>query len=172
MVFLTNVWHFLIKKLKAKLCNYNNTTLHENNDDSTPKIWLKLPYLGRQREFLVKNLIQKVHRSFKIYVFLPNKDKIPDSFKANVVYKFSCPRCSHSYVGKTGCSLETQLSEHANINSYKTSMITQYLLNCPDAFYLANLNAFPNLDSSEKFPDKIHCHTSLVYTNSQNLILM
>ena len=50
------------------------------------------------------------------------------------------------------------------MRSYKTSAITQHLLNCPDALYLANLNAFPDLDSSEEFPDKIHCPTSLVYT--------
>ena len=130
----------------------------------------------------MKNLIRKVRRSLKIYVkiivvyqtkktpfFLPNKDKIPDFCKANVVYEFSCPRCGHSYIGKTERSLEIRLSEHANINSYKTSAITQHLLNCPDALYLANLNAFPNLDSSEEFPDKIHCPTSLVYTNSKIL---
>ena len=59
---------FLIKRLKAKLCHDNNTTLNGNDDDSAPKIWLKLPYLGRQGEFLVKNLIQKVRRSLKIYI--------------------------------------------------------------------------------------------------------
>ena len=107
-----------------------------------------MPYLGRQGEFLVKNLTQKVHRSLKIHVkiivvyqtkktpfFLLNKDKIPDSNKANVVYEFSCPGCGHSYIGKTERSLETRLSEHANINSYKTSAITQHLLNCSDALY-------------------------------------
>ena len=57
----------------------------------------------------------------------------------------------------------------ANINSYKTSAITQHLLNCPDALYLANLNTFPDLDSSEEFSDKIHCPTSLAYTNSKIL---
>ena len=132
-------------------------------------------YLGRHEEFLVKNLTRKMRRSLKIYVkiivvyqtkktsfFLPNKDKIPDSCKANVVYEFSCPGCGHSYIGKTERSLETRLCEHANINSYKTSAITQHLLNCPDALYLVNLNAFPDLDSSEKIPDKIHCPTSLV----------
>ena len=180
--FPTKVRHFLIKRLKAKLCHDNNTTLNGNDDDSAPKIWLKLPYLGRQGQFLVKNLIRKVRRSLKIYVkfivvyqtkktpfFLPNKDKIPDFWKANVVYEFSCPGCGHSYIGKTERSLETWLSEHANTNSYKTSAITQHLLNCPDALYLANLNAFPDLDSSEKFPDKIHCPTSLVYTNPKIL---
>ena len=101
--------------------------------------------------------------------FLPNKDKIPDSNKANVVYEFSCPGCGHSYTGKTERSLETRLPEHANINSYKTCAITQHLLNCPDALYLANLNTFPDLDSSEQFSDKMHCPTSLVYTNSKIL---
>ena len=77
-----------------------------------PKIWLKLAYLGRQGEFLVKNLIRKVRRSLKIHVkinvvyqtkktpfFLPKKDKVPDSCKANVVYEFSCPGCGHYYIG-------------------------------------------------------------------------
>ena len=114
--FPIKVRNFLFKKFKAKLCNDNNITLHgnnENNDDSEPKIQLKLPYLGRQGEFLVKNLIRKVRRSLKIHVkiivvyqakkapfFLPNKDKISDSNKANVVYEFSCPGCGHSYIGK------------------------------------------------------------------------
>ena len=67
--FPTKVRHFLIKRLKAKLCHDNNTTLNGNDDDDlAPKIWLKLPYLGRQGEFLVKNLIRKVCRSLKIYV--------------------------------------------------------------------------------------------------------
>ena len=66
--FPTKVRHFLIKRLKAKLCHDHNTTLNGNDDDSAPKIWLKLPYLGRQGEFLVKNLIRKVRRSLKIYV--------------------------------------------------------------------------------------------------------
>ena len=46
---------------------------------------------------------------------------------------------------------------------------SQHLLNCPDALYPANLNAFPDLDSSEEFPYKIHCPTSLVYNNSKIL---
>ena len=66
--FPTKVRHFLIKRLEAKLCHDNNTTLNGNDDDSAPKIWLKLPYLGRQGEFLVKNFIRKVRRSLKIYV--------------------------------------------------------------------------------------------------------
>ena len=59
-------------------------------------------------------------------------------------------------------------TEHANSKSYKTILIT-HLLNCPDALYLANLNTFPDLDSSKEFPDNIHCPTSLVYNNSKIL---
>ena len=182
--FPTKVGNFLIKNLKAKLCNDNNITLHgnnENNDDSVPKIWLKLPYLGRQGEFLVKNLIRKVCQSFNIRVkiivvhqtkrtpfFLSNKDKIPDSCKTNDVYEFLCPGCGHSYIGKTERSLE-RLSEHPYINSDKTSAITQHLLNCPDALYLANLNTFPDLDSSEEFSNKMLWPTFFVNINSKIL---
>ena len=102
-----------------------------------PKIWQKLPYLGRQGEFL-KTLSGKYAEVLKFIVkiivvyqtktpfFLPKKDKIPDSCKANVVYEFSCPGYSHYYIGKPKRSLETRLSEHVNMNSYKTSAVTQH----------------------------------------------
>ena len=61
--FPTKVRNFLIKKLEGKFCNDNNITLHGNNDDSVRKILLKLPYLGRQGEFLIKNLIPKICQS-------------------------------------------------------------------------------------------------------------
>ena len=123
--------------------------------------------MRRSLKIYVKIIV--VYQTKKTPFFLPNKDKIPDFCKVSVVYEFSCPGCGHSYIGKTERSLETRLSEHANINSYKTGAITQHLFNCPDALYLANLNAFPELDSSEEFPDKIYCPTSLVYTNSKIL---
>ena len=34
---------------------------------------------------------------------------------------------------------------------------------------IANLNTFPDLDSSEEFSDKMHCSTSLVFTHSKIL---
>ena len=123
--------------------------------------------MRRSLKIYVKIIV--VYQTKKTSFFLPNKDKIADSCKANFVYEFSCPGCGYSYIGKTERFLETRLSEHAYINSYKTSAITQHLLNCADALYLANLNAFPDLDSSEDFPDIIHCPTSLVYNNSKVL---
>ena len=110
-----------------------------------------------------------VYQTIKTSFFLPKKIKFRILVKPYVVYEFLCPGCGHSYTGKTERSLETRLSKHANINSYKTIAIIQHLLHCPDALYLANLNAFPDLDSSEDFPDKIHCPTSLVNNNSKIL---
>ena len=76
-----------------------------------------------------KKTTKRQKKDKKTSFFLPNKDKIPYSCKANVVSEFSCPGCGYSYIGKTERSLEARLSEHANINSYKTSAITQHLLN-------------------------------------------
>ena len=83
--------------------------------------------------------------------------------------------CGHSYIGKTERFLETRLSEHANINSYKTSAITQHLINCPDTLYLyVNLNTFPDLDSSEEFSDKMHSKIlySCKYNNPNQLLIL
>ena len=117
--------------------------------------------MRRNLKIYVKSIV--VYQTKKTPFFLPNKDKIPDSCKANVVYEFSCPGCGHSYISKTERSLKTRLSEPANIDSYKTSAITQHLFNSPDALYLANINKFPDLDSSEEFSVRILCPTLLVY---------
>ena len=83
---------------------------------------------------------------------------------------FCALNAGQSYIGKTGSSLETRLSEHA-ITSTLTKLAQSHntSLNCPDDLYLANLNTFPNLDCSEEFSDKLRCPTSLVYTNSKIL---
>ena len=81
--------------------------------------------MRRSLKIYVKIIV--VYQSEKTSFFLPNKDKITDSCKVNVVYEFSCPGCGRSYIDKTDRSLETRLSEHAYINCYKTGAITQNL---------------------------------------------
>ena len=40
------------------------------------------------------------------------KDILPDSLRANVVYKFKCDGCNATYVGQTGCHLHICIHEH------------------------------------------------------------
>ena len=75
--------------------------------------------MEKQGEFLVKKLFKKIQRNLiqpvkfviyntkKISYFLPKKDKIPNPSCSSIVYKFTCPGCNSSYVGKTERNLAT-----------------------------------------------------------------
>jgi hypothetical protein len=82
--------------------------------DDLPKIWIRLPFIGRYGNILTKKFINKTRRLLKSpckfilnwrttnpNCFLSCKDKTPDEYKSSVVYEFSCPGCRSTYIGKT-----------------------------------------------------------------------
>ena len=86
-------------------------TQNDFSDDARTKIWIRTPFLGKQGEFLAKNLLKKIQRNLtqpakfvviyattKVSYFLPKKDKIPNSSRSNIVYEFNCPGCNSSYI--------------------------------------------------------------------------
>ena len=99
--FPANVRLSIIRKLKTKYqvnsskdsSNHNTnevSTQNDFSDDARPKIWIRIPFLGKQGEYLVKNLLKKIQRNLtqpvkfvviydskKVSYFLPKKDKIP-----------------------------------------------------------------------------------------------
>ena len=132
----TNFYHFQImawngfpassrcaklRKLKSKHNSnnpapYSNTSA-ENNfsnniaDVNISKMWVRIPFLGKQGEYLIKKLIRKLQRNLtkpvkfnviyqtkKVSYFLFKKDKIPDLKRNDLVYEFSCPGCSATYI--------------------------------------------------------------------------
>ena len=110
----------IIKRLETNLSNEKET-----RDDERKKIWLDLPYNGKQGEHLVQSLVKKLKRYFKenvniivkyrtnkLSMFCPTKDKVSWDQKANVIYIIQCPGCHNDYVGKTDRNLITRLSEH------------------------------------------------------------
>ena len=90
----------ILRKLKSKhnsndSAPYSNTSSENNSnniaDENISKIWVRIPFLGKQGEFLVKKLIRKLQRNLtkpvkfiviyqtkKVSYFLSKKDKIPD----------------------------------------------------------------------------------------------
>ena len=99
----------IIHKLKAKYevnssadCNKHNIaeipSQNDSSEDTRPRIWLRIPFMGKQGEFLVKKLFKKIQWNFiqpvkfviydtkKISYFLPKKDKIPNASRSNIVY--------------------------------------------------------------------------------------
>jgi predicted RNA-binding Zn-ribbon protein involved in translation (DUF1610 family) len=69
--------------------------------------------------------------------FVSCKDKTPKEFQSSVVYKFSCPGCGKTYIGKTDRCLYTRLNEHAITD--KNSEIYKHINTCEQFNYLTNL---------------------------------
>ena len=68
--FLANVRMAILKKLRTQhnIANPSDTAERVISNDITaeeniPKVWLRIPYLGKQGEYLVKKLISKLKRN-------------------------------------------------------------------------------------------------------------
>ena len=120
---------------------------HEN--DTRPKVWVRVPYLGKRGETLVKYCLKKIQKCLivpvnfiviydteKFSYFFSNKDKIPNLPKSNVVYEVKCPGYSATYFVETERCLQLQLSKH--INPAKRA-IGQHFHNCQNVQYIVNL---------------------------------
>ena len=105
------------------------------------------------------------YQTKKVSYFLSKKDKIPDSERNNLVYEFSCPGCSATYIGKTVRSLRTRLSEHAKLN---TSAVSEHLTTCEHARHIADLhNLYDNVNDLN--PDKPFNDYELITNNTKIL---
>ena len=80
-------------------------------------------------------------------MFCSNKDSDSVIFenRANVVYKFTCPGFSSSYVGKTDRNLITRMKEHGES---KHSVALQHLSSCIYYNEILNLYRLPQRFSS------------------------
>ena len=65
------------------------------------------------------------------------KDKTPKPMKSFVVYRFSCPGCRSSDIGKTERNLATRIEEHACTD--KASAIYNHINSCSGYEHLKNV---------------------------------
>ena len=95
--------NFLVNKLKLKYKSSPSTTIAASDAD-LPKVWVRLSYLGKRGESLVKSCVSKIRRYLhnpikfiivydtkKVSYFCSNKDKVPELSGSNVVYEITCP---------------------------------------------------------------------------------
>ena len=105
-----------LSKKEKKQCDEDITTL-----------FVYLPYIGKESEYIVKRCKRKLFRMFdtkkkvkfnvqfrttKLSFFTSNKDKIPFLNNSYVVYEYTCLGCSQKYIGKTETTLFKQTKEH------------------------------------------------------------
>ena len=90
-------------------------------EPTIPVIWVKLPFIGKKGCSLVRNCIRKISRLIKqpvefvnhwetaeCNIYTSQKDRTPKPYRSSVVYKFVCPGCNASYIGKTDRCLYTK----------------------------------------------------------------
>ena len=94
------VRNLLINKLKHK-CNSaaSPSSQTSSTDDNLPKVWIRIPYLGKQGENLIRSCVSKIclqlrhpvkfiiiYNTKKLSYFTSTKDKIPELSLNKVVY--------------------------------------------------------------------------------------
>ena len=72
------------------------------------------------------------YKTTKMSFYTNTKDKTPLLSQSSLVYKFTCPGCSSSYVGKTERTLFERTEEHAYPSKKKNdpSAIFEHLSTC------------------------------------------
>ena len=140
----------LIKRFRQHHDTNNDTNETNDNNTTTPTLWLEMPYIGHKGEQLLRGLKKKLKRCLnisdvrivtrttttKLNMFTNMKDKTPKENKSNVVYEFTCQKCSNSYIG----IIERTLLERAKEHAYKDndSAINKHLQSCYEPDDLTN----------------------------------
>jgi len=100
--------------------------------------WFTIPYINlisQKLKHVTNNLDTKTfyYSINKLRTIIKGqKDSIPKLSQTNLVYRLTCRDCDATYVGQTGRTLKTRISEHQNhINRNTTtqSVITEHRLN-------------------------------------------
>ena len=100
---------------------------------------MKKLYKCLKKDKRVKFVLQ--YETIKLSYFTNTKDKISLLSQSSVVYKFVCPGCSSSYIGKTERTLWERTKEHAykNNNQKEQSTIYEHLLTREHYNHIADL---------------------------------
>ena len=116
---------------------------------------IKIKLLKLSEQFCKENFnIKLVFNLFKVKNYFSYKDPISHDLKSFLVYKFTCPNCSSSYIGKTCLHFKTRIEEH--IKKHSNFHIFKHLQSAATCFDSYNSLCFKIIDKANpKFNLKI-----------------
>jgi len=125
LIFINNGYHYkFIDKIKLRVIKSISNSKEKNKTEDMKTIYYKAPYIKDiEKENKItfskintilqeKAQIRIAYQTQKTSAFFPNKDRLTDSVRSKVVYKFSCVRCGGVYTGETIRHLSTRMEEH------------------------------------------------------------
>ena len=104
---------------------------------------MSLPYAGKEAENVVTRCKKRLFKLFKKEVkvvfriqfqatklsfFTSNKDRIPLLSNSSLVYRYTCPGCSKTYIGKTESTLFNRTKQHGWTD--KQSAVNKHFESC------------------------------------------
>ena len=121
---------FLIDKVIKNYLDYKFSSNQNPLKEKSDVHYFQLPYMGNLshhikiklrklcKEFCKENFnIKQVFNSFKVKKYFSYKDPIHNDLKSFLVYKFTCPSCSSSYIGKFCHTFKNRIEEHIKNHS-------------------------------------------------------
>ena len=133
-IFINNGFHFkFINKIKQQVINTLNSPKPKKQDEK-PVLYYKVPFI-KELETENKTIFRKInsfvadkatvrlaYQTTKTSNFFANKDKVSDSVKSHLVYKFTCSHCGGCYTGETVRHFETRAQEHLSAKPTPTEV--------------------------------------------------
>ena len=132
----------LVRETLSNRQQHQQRTEEEEQDITT--LYMFLPYAGKEAENVVirckKRLFKlfkkevkvafKIHfQATKLSFYTSNKDKTPLLSNSGLVYRFKCPGCAETYIGKTESTLFNRSKQHGWTD--KKSAVYKHLEECP-----------------------------------------
>jgi hypothetical protein len=134
----------------------DNNIENENTQPKPPTIWIHLPFIGKRGTSLIRSCTNKISRLLTarpkfitIYnttstnTYLSLKDRTDKELQSSVVYKFSCPDCQLSYIGKLTAASEQGLKNTPPTKTQKfTNILCHVNISNTSRFYLTYLTHY------------------------------
>ena len=152
--FPRNVVNYIIKHTLRNIDN--NNMFNDSEIYDTVRIYMKIKHSGEAAGRLIKQCMKNLYNCFKkekivkfvlkyetikLSYSINTKDKISLLSQPSVLYKFVCPGCSSSYIGKTERTLYEWTEEYAyKSNNHKEQRaIYEHLLGCEYHSHIVDL---------------------------------
>ena len=131
----------IIKETLSSQQRQQNST--DEQDQDTIPLYMFLPYAGKEAENVVTRCKKRLFKLFKKEVkvvfriqlqatklsfFTSNKDRTPLLSNSGLVYRYTCPGCSKTYIGKTESTLFNRTKQHGWTD--KQSAVNKHFESC------------------------------------------